>query len=325
MILREFRKDDAQIIAGWIRTEEELYRWSADRFNKYPLSGSDINENYAPQMETGRFWPFTAVDDNGDVMGHFIIRYPRADDDSTVRFGFVIVNPSLRGKGLGKEMLRLGIEYVRENLSVLRIDLGVFENNESARHCYEAAGFTAYAARECVMPIGTWKCIDMEIIWGNVGKAGIDDIDALVKMRLDYLHEDNGSLDDADITAMKKELPNYFKAHMDRDLFAYVVREEQIIVSCAFLLVIEKPMSPAFINGRTGTVLNVYTCPADRHRGYAKMLMKTLLADAKKLQLSVVDLKSTDDGYHLYKSVGFADDSSKYHLMKWKPDILVQG
>ena len=61
-------------------------------------------------------------------------------------------------------MLRLGIEYVKDNLPVSRIDLGVFENNESARHCYEAVGFTEYATRECEMPIGTWKCTDMELI-----------------------------------------------------------------------------------------------------------------------------------------------------------------
>ena len=52
MILRNFKKEDAKIIAGWLRSEEELYKWSADRFNKYPLSGEDINENYAPQLET---------------------------------------------------------------------------------------------------------------------------------------------------------------------------------------------------------------------------------------------------------------------------------
>ena len=153
---------------------------------------------------------------------------------------------------------------------------------------------------------------------------GHDDaaIATLVKMRLDYLHEDNGCLDDVDIMAIKRGLPNYFKEHMDRDLFVYVVREEQVIVACAFLLVIEKPMSPAFINGKTGTVLNVYTCPSYRNRKYAKMIMQALLSKAKELQLSVVDLKSTEDGYHLYKSVGFTDDCSKYHLMKWKnPDV----
>ena len=158
----------------------------------------------------------------------------------------------------------------------------------------------------------------------NVEKAGINDIDALVKMRLEYLIEDNGNLNDSEVIEIKRELPDYFKKHISNDLFIFAVREEQTIVACAFLLVIEKPMSPAFIKGKTGTVLNVYTCPDYRHKGYARLIMETLLEEAKKLQLSVVDLKSTDDGYYLYKSVGFADDNSKYHLMKWKPDTLVQ-
>ncbi|SRR5699024_8958608 len=64
MILRNFKKEDAPIIAEWLRSEEELYKWSADRFNKYPLTGEDINENYAPQIESGRFYPLTAVDEN---------------------------------------------------------------------------------------------------------------------------------------------------------------------------------------------------------------------------------------------------------------------
>ena len=158
----------------------------------------------------------------------------------------------------------------------------------------------------------------------NVEKAGIDDIEALVKMRLEYLIEDNGNLNDSEVIEIKRKLPDYFKKHISNDLCIFVVREEQTIVACAFLLVIEKPMSPAFINGKTGTVLNVYTCPDYRHKGYARLIMETLLEEAKKLQLSVVDLKSTDDGYYLYKSVGFADDNSKYHLMKWKQDTLGQ-
>ena len=44
MILRKYIKEDSPIIATWLRTEEELYKWSADRFNKYPLSGEDIND-----------------------------------------------------------------------------------------------------------------------------------------------------------------------------------------------------------------------------------------------------------------------------------------
>ena len=137
-------------------------------------------------------------------------------------------------------------------------------------------------------------------------------------VRLSYLIEDNGSLDAQDLEAIKRELPGYFQAHLGKDLFVYVVRDGQTIVSCAFLLTVEKPMSPAFINGRTGMVLNVYTCPSYRRKGCAKLIMEALLSEAKKMEISVIELKATEDGYHLYRSVGFVDDGSMYHRMKWK-------
>ena len=48
-------------------------------------------------------------------------------------------------------------------------------------------------------------------------------------------------------------------------------------------------MSPAFITGKTGTVLNVYTRQEYRKQGYAKQLMNVLLEDAKANALSVMN------------------------------------
>ena len=162
MMLRPYRKEDAEQICSWLKTEEEMYKWSADRFNKFPLSAGDMENNYAPQIRTGRFFPLSFTDDEGSLRGHFIIRYPKEDDDTCVRFGFVIVDPQLRGQGFGKKMLQLGIGYVKQNLNARRIDLGVFANNDSARHCYEAVGFREYGRRKCELPVGVWECIDME-------------------------------------------------------------------------------------------------------------------------------------------------------------------
>ncbi|MBO6008030.1 MAG: GNAT family N-acetyltransferase [Lachnospiraceae bacterium] len=148
-------------------------------------------------------------------------------------------------------------------------------------------------------------------------KAGTEDMEALVNLRLSYLTEVNGGFDAQDFAAIKRELPGYFQAHLDRDLFVYVIRDGQTIVSCAFLLIVEKPMSPAFINGRTGTVLNVYTCPTYRRRGYARTIMEALLSEAELTGISVIELKATEDGYPLYRSLGFMDDDSRYHLMRW--------
>lgn len=77
-------------------------------------------------------------------------------------------------------------------------------------------------------------------------------------------------------------------------------------------------MSPAFINGRTGSVLDVYTRPLSRRKGYARLVMDALLADAKAMDICVIELKATEDGHALYLSAGFRDDHSKYQLMKWK-------
>lgn len=148
-------------------------------------------------------------------------------------------------------------------------------------------------------------------------KATENEINELTELRIAYLQEDFGSISEGDLQHMKTALPQYFKNHLNQDLMAYLAKDGEEIVACAFLLVVEKPMSPAFLTGKTGTVLNVYTKPELRKKGYARQLMNDLLADAGNLGLSVVELKATEDGYHLYKSVGFEDVVSKYHGMRF--------
>ena len=121
-----------------------------------------------------------------------------------------------------------------------------------------------------------------------VEKAGPADLAELVELRLAYLREDHGSLDEGTVLAIRRDLPGYFRAHLNRDLLAYIIREGQAIAACAFLLLVEKPMSPAFLNGKTGTVLNVYTRPEWRRKGYARHVMEALLAEARELALSVI-------------------------------------
>ncbi|MCR4721254.1 MAG: hypothetical protein K5655_05970 [Lachnospiraceae bacterium] len=53
MLLRDYKKEDGAIIASWLRTEEELYKWSADRFNKYPLSGEVMRTMHLSWKKNG--------------------------------------------------------------------------------------------------------------------------------------------------------------------------------------------------------------------------------------------------------------------------------
>lgn len=148
-------------------------------------------------------------------------------------------------------------------------------------------------------------------------KADITDISQLIELRIAYLQEDTGRLSESDVASFKNTLSSYFKRNLNKNIFGYVARDGVNIVSCALLLVVEKPCSPAFVTGKTGTVLNVYTKPEYRRKGHARKVMEMLLADAEFKNLSPVELKATDAGYPLYLSLGFREAASSYHLMKW--------
>ena len=150
----------------------------------------------------------------------------------------------------------------------------------------------------------------------KVYKGSIDDLQTLVEMRIAYIREDYGRISDEQIEEIKKALPDYYSRHINRDLHIYTAKKDEEIIACGFLLVIEKPANPSFIHGKVGTVLNVYTKPEYRRQGAAKKLLKQMLLEARNMGLDYVELKSTEAGYFLYKSLGFEEVHSKHHNMQ---------
>lgn len=98
------------------------------------------------------------------VVGHMIMRFPDVNKD-TIRFGFIIVDDSKRGKGYGKEMLKLALTYAEKILKVKRVTLGVFDNNDSAYNCYSSAGFKIIPSKKEFYNIGDeiWSGKEMEV------------------------------------------------------------------------------------------------------------------------------------------------------------------
>jgi RimJ/RimL family protein N-acetyltransferase len=104
----------------------------------------------------------TAFDESG-VVGHLILRYTDAEK-KVIRFGFVIVDDAQRGKGYGKQMLRLAAKYAFEIFGAEKITLGVFDNNDSAYGCYKAVGFEENGEEMfCELFGKQWRIIEMEL------------------------------------------------------------------------------------------------------------------------------------------------------------------
>lgn len=151
-----------------------------------------------------------------------------------------------------------------------------------------------------------------------IRKAGIKDINELIKIRIAYLKEDYGNISLEQIEQLKKQLKEYYVNHIDRDMIAYIAEENSEIISSVFLVVIEKPANPTFISGKIGNILNVYTKTEYRKKGIAGQLLKLAINDAREMKLSYLELKSTEAGYNLYKELGFEEEHSDYIQMKFK-------
>ncbi len=83
-------------------------------------------------------------------------------------------------------------------------------------------------------------------------KASIDNISVLVELRIKYLLEDYGNLPEDKLTIIDKNLHAYFKEHLNKDLFVFVCRDEDIIVSCCFLCISEKPSNQPLLTVKRG-------------------------------------------------------------------------
>ena len=155
--LRPYKAEDAETILSWCKEEEAFYKWTAGVLGTYPLTEEQFN------VVLGAM-PFVAFEDSEPV-GFFNMRLPEENFD-TLRIGFVIVDPVKRGRGYGKEMLKLGLRFAFEIYGANKATLGVFENNLPAYYCYKAVGFEDIPLEntEVYSVMGQeWNCLELKI------------------------------------------------------------------------------------------------------------------------------------------------------------------
>ena len=158
MTFRPFNINDASTILSWCKDKHAFRLWSADRYKDFPAQPEEMMEQY----KGDNMYPLTAV--VGDtIIGHILLRYP-TDDQTHIRFGFVIVDDSQRGKGYGKQMLRLAIDYAQQELGAQKMTLGVFCDNLSALECYKSVGFRITGEDTYSIDGEEWKGYEMTIV-----------------------------------------------------------------------------------------------------------------------------------------------------------------
>ena len=150
----------------------------------------------------------------------------------------------------------------------------------------------------------------------TIRKAEKSDIESLIKLRIDFVTDNNTfNLTPEEVNQTVEQLCEYYPKHLDYGDFIAVLAEfDDKIVATAFMIVIEKPVNPKnFITGKTGLILNVLTYPEYRRQGIATKLLETLIVEARKADVSFIELSATVMGKPVYEKLGFKEKTHGVH------------
>lgn len=133
-------------------------------------------------------------------------------------------------------------------------------------------------------------------------KADCNDIDELIKIRMEQLEEE-GANEDFDLRIYLNE---YYKKHIIDDSFiSWVAKYNNKIIATSGITITHKP--PYYSNpyGNIGIISSMYTNKKYRRMGIAKELLNRIIDEARCNNCKVIQLKASDMGVFLYEDYGF--------------------
>lgn len=135
--LTKIEKEDMKDLYRWFSNEEFLKYY--DYYPPVPLSQKQVDEMFDYYEKSKKSQVF-AIKSEGVIIG--VAGFDDIIEENRVATLFIgLGDESSRGRGYGREAMRLLLDYGFNNLNFHRIQLNVLEFNEKAIILYERCGF----------------------------------------------------------------------------------------------------------------------------------------------------------------------------------------
>ena len=135
--------------------------------------------------------------------------------------------------------------------------------------------------------------------------ADENDIDEVMKIRLEMLREVNGLPQDHDFgEEFEKACKAYFENGDQTTVLAKTSSGET--VGCAAICYIDLMPTFSHQSGKRAHLMNVYTAAEYRRRGLAAEMVNMLIAEAEGRGVTEISLDATESGRPLYEKLGFS-------------------
>ena len=140
-----------------------------------------------------------------------------------------------------------------------------------------------------------------------IRRATVSDADAIATHRF-AMFRDMGYTDEAALNSMRTRFLPWLEAKLaSGDYIGWLaVDEAGAVVAGAGLWLMDWPAHMLSSNLKRGNIINVYTEPASRRRGLARMLVEASLKWCKENEIDFVILHASEQGRAMYEDLGFS-------------------
>jgi RimJ/RimL family protein N-acetyltransferase len=154
--LETFTEKDFETFKSWITDEEELALFAGPIFS-FPIKDIEL----IAYLNRPEIKPFKVIlQETGETIGHCELNFGH----ELPRLSRILVgDQSLRGKGIGEQIVIEMAKILFQDNSITKIDLNVFDFNKSAIRCYEKVGFEINPIPTLNLSVNgkTWKRLNM--------------------------------------------------------------------------------------------------------------------------------------------------------------------
>jgi GNAT superfamily N-acetyltransferase len=142
----------------------------------------------------------------------------------------------------------------------------------------------------------------------TIRRATMDDIEALVELRLALQSENGAGEDSVEWVAVGEACRRYFAETLPTEVFVVFVAEAQgRIIATSGLSFVSRPPGRSSFSQSEAYVTNVYTIPVWRGKGVATAVLNETIGFAQQRGARLVFLHTSDAGRSLYEKLGFAE------------------
>ena len=139
----------------------------------------------------------------------------------------------------------------------------------------------------------------------TIREASVSDIPEIVRLRR-CMYEDMHYGDVDALQTMSSLTADFLtKAIPDGSFRAWLAYDSNRVIAGGAVIITLWPAHPYDLECRRATILNVYTDPEYRRRGIARQIMQTMIDWCKQQNFARITLHASDDGRHLYETLGF--------------------